>query len=82
MQETSKLVDELGRLHIYNYRDIYGKLVEKSKGLKEVPQKTSKAKKKKKAKTPKTKIKKKTKTISKRTQKTKKITRTKKKIKK
>jgi hypothetical protein len=34
LQETSKLVDELGRLHIYTYRDIYGKLVEKSKRMK------------------------------------------------
>jgi len=34
LQETAKLVDELGRLHIYKYRDIYGKLVEKSKIMK------------------------------------------------
>jgi hypothetical protein len=24
----AELVDELGRLHIYNYQDIYGKLVD------------------------------------------------------
>jgi hypothetical protein len=34
LQETSKLLDELGRLYIYKYRDIYGKLVEKSKRMK------------------------------------------------
>ena len=34
LQESAKLVDELGRLHIYKYRDIYGKLVEKSKRMK------------------------------------------------
>ena len=34
LQETAKLVDELGRLHIYTYRDIYGKLVEKSQRMK------------------------------------------------
>jgi len=34
LKETAKLVDELGRLHIYKYRDIYGKLVEKSKTMK------------------------------------------------
>jgi len=31
LQESATLVDELGRLHIYKYRNIYGKLVEKSK---------------------------------------------------
>ena len=31
---ATKLVDEFGRLHIYEYRDIYGKLVEKSKRMK------------------------------------------------
>ncbi|MBW8042023.1 MAG: hypothetical protein FVQ85_18765 [Planctomycetes bacterium] len=34
LQETAKLVDEFGRLHKYEYRDIYGKLVEKSKRMK------------------------------------------------
>ena len=33
LQEDAKLVDEFGRLHIYKYRDIYGKLVEKSKRM-------------------------------------------------
>jgi hypothetical protein len=34
LRETAKLVDELGRLHIYEYRDTYGKLVEKTKTMK------------------------------------------------
>lgn len=34
LKETAKLVDELGRLHIYKYRDVYDKLVEKSKKMK------------------------------------------------
>jgi len=34
LKETAKLVDELGRLHIYKYRGIYGKLVEKTKTMK------------------------------------------------
>jgi hypothetical protein len=34
LQESAELTDELGRLHIYKYRDVHAKLVEKRKRMK------------------------------------------------